>query len=128
MSEEAEQTKLLREILKWIKISGMKEVKSILETQLQNDSKKQIYYLSDGTKGTQEIAKMVGGLSHQTVANYWKSWEKTGLGESVIVTGGTRFKRSFDPEDFGIKIPEIKQAAVGEQKTDLQQTSEAENK
>lgn len=126
MSEEAEQTRLLREILKWIKISGMKEVKSILEAQLQNDSKKQIYYLSDGTRGTQEIAKIVGGLSHQSVANYWKAWEKTGLGESVSVMGGMRFKRSFDPEDFGMKIPEIKPTGTSEQKAD--QMPEGENK
>lgn len=91
MSEDSEQTRLLKEILKWIKISGIKEVKSLLETQLSNDSKKLIYHLSDGTKGTQEIAKTVGGLSHQTVANYWKEWEKSGLGESISAMGGSRF-------------------------------------
>lgn len=109
MSADTEQTKLLKEILKWIKISGIKEVKSLLESLLANDSKKLIYYLSDGTKGTQEIAKIVGGLSHQTVANYWKEWEKSGLGESVSAMGGSRFKRSFDLEDFGMKVQIPKQ-------------------
>lgn len=111
MSEENEQTKLLREILKWIKISGMKEVKLILETQLSNDSKKLIYQMSDGSKGTQEIAKIVGDVSHMSVANYWKAWEKVELGESNTAMGGKRFKRSFDLEDFGIKVPEIKTEA-----------------
>ncbi|MCH7561449.1 MAG: hypothetical protein IIC67_08840, partial [Thaumarchaeota archaeon] len=97
----------LRELLTWVKFSGIKEVKSILEVQLPNDSKKTIYHLSDSMKGTKEIAKIVGGISHMSIANYWKSWEKVGLGESVAAMGGKRFKRSFDMEDFGIKVPEL---------------------
>lgn len=107
MSEDSEQTKVLKEILKWIKVSGIKDVKPILEEQFKDDSRKIIYQLSDGTKGTQEIAKIVGTVKHVTVFNYWKSWEKLGLGESIIVTGGKRFQRSFDLEDFGIKVPEL---------------------
>ena len=42
-----------------------------------------------------------------SIANYWKSWEKVGLGEPVTAMGGKRFKRSFDLKDFGIKIPEL---------------------
>ncbi len=107
MSEENEQTTILKEILKWIKISGMKEVKEIIETQLSSDPKKLIFQLSDGSKGTQEIAKIVGDVSHMSVANYWKAWEKIGLGESTTAMGGKRFKRSFDLEDFGIKVPDV---------------------
>lgn len=110
MSEEVEQTKLLKEILKWIKISGIKEVKLLLEDQLREDPKKKmIYQLSDGTKGTQEIAKTVGDVSHVTIFNYWKAWEKVGLGESIAAMGGSRFKRSFDLEDFNIKVQIPKQ-------------------
>lgn len=109
MSADMEQIKLLREILKWIKISGTKEVRSLLEMQLEDDLKRLIYQLSDGTKGTQEIAKVVGDVSHGTVFNYWTGWEKVGLGESISVRGGSRFKRSFDLEDFGIKIQVPKQ-------------------
>jgi len=117
MSEDSEQTELLKEILKWIKISGMKEVKEILEIHVHNDSKKLIYQMSDGAKGTQEIAKIVGGISHMSIANYWKAWEKVGLGEPVTAMGGKRFKRSFNLEDFGFKIPEVKQT----QTTDVSQ-------
>ncbi len=111
MSAEAEQTKLLREILKWIKISGIKEVKSLLEMQLDDDPKRLIYQLSDSTKGTQEIAKIVTNVSYSTVSIYWKQWEKVGLGESIPAKGGSRFKRSFDLEDFGFKIQIPKQNA-----------------
>lgn len=108
----------IKESSKWTKFAGMKEVKPILETQLPDESKKQIYQLSDGKKGTQEIVKMVGGISHMSIANYWKSWEKVGLGEPVTAMGGKRFKRSFDLKDFGIKVLEIK--------TETEQTSEPE--
>jgi len=109
---------VIKESSKWTKFAGMKEVKPILEMQLPDESKKQIYQLSDGKKGTQEIAKTVGGISHMSIANYWKSWEKVGLGESVTAMGGKRFKRSFDLKDFGIKVLEIK--------TETKQTSEPE--
>lgn len=99
----------MRESLKWAKFTGLKGVKDALGEQLPNDQKKLIYHLSDGTRGTQEIAKIVGGLSHQTVSNYWKEWEKQGLGESIAAPGGSRFKRIFDLEDLGMKVPTPKQ-------------------
>ena len=98
----------LKELLKWAKFSGIKEVKPVLESKIDTDVKKIVYFLSDGSKGTRDIAKTVGSLSHASVSNYWQDWEKAGLGESFLTMGGgTRFKRSFDLEDFGIKIPPI---------------------
>lgn len=111
------------ELIKWTKFSGIKEIKPILETQLANDSKKLIYHLSDGEKGTQEIAKMVGGISHMSIANYWKAWEKLGLGGPVSAMGGKRFKRSFDLEDFGIKIPSLASSTTDSKQTDGDDTS-----
>ena len=125
--QDSEQTQLLREILKWTKILSMEKVKSILDSRLAPDSKKIIYTLSDGTKGTKDIANMVGDISHMSVANYWKEWAKAGIGELIPVMGGNRFKKSFDLEDFGITIPEIKQRQKEEQKiTDTIQPSQIE--
>ena len=98
----------LHEILKWMKISGIRELTSVLKGQFKDDSKKMIYQLSDGTKGTRKIAEIVGNVTHTTVFNYWKFWEKIGLGEPVAVKGGTRFKRLFDLTDFGVKVPKTK--------------------
>ena len=61
------------------------------------------------TKGAKEIAKIVKHITYGTVFNYWKSWEKLGLGESIAIPGGKRFKHSFNLNDFGIKITEIKE-------------------
>lgn len=118
----------IKESTKWTKFAGIKEVKPILETQLPNDSKKLIYHLSDGTKGTQEIAKTIGGVSHQSVSNYWKAWEKVGLGEYISAPGGTRFRRSFDLADLGIKIPEIpKQGLEKEEENTKPKEEEQQN-
>ena len=69
---------------------------------------------SDGKHGTVELGKLAG-LSKDTVHNRWESWAKMGLGENIPVKGGTRFKRSFDLEDFGIKVPDIKVEEVKEE-------------
>ena len=106
-NNSTEQTRLLSEILKWIKFAGIKEVKSILNDTLDTEVKRFIYQKSDGTSGTVELAKLVGFGSNRTVADMWEVWLKLGLGESIPVKGGSRFKRSFDLKDFGIEVPEI---------------------
>lgn len=106
-SQENEQTQLLREILKWIKFSGMKGVKEVLLPELDTDEKKWVYQLSDGTRAIAKINKITG-VSAGAIFSYWKKWVKLGLGETIAVRRGDRFVRSFDLEDFGITIPEIK--------------------
>jgi hypothetical protein len=107
MNVEKEQTSLLREILKWIRFMGMREVKNTLLNALDTEQKRLVYHLSDGSRGVIEIAKLVG-LGKTTVFDMWQTWLRLGLGESIPVKGGSRFKRSFDLEDFGIEVPKIK--------------------
>jgi len=87
----------------------MKEVKEALNSVLDTDQKKLVYHLSDGNKGIIEIGKATGIASTATISRYWKNWVRLSLGEYVSVQGGDRFKRSFDLEDFGIDVPQIKQ-------------------
>lgn len=100
-----EQTQILKEILKWIKFAGMNQVKTILTDELKTDADKVAYQKSDGTCGTVELAKL-SGVSNKTIDNMWDKWLKMGLGESIPVKGGQRFKRSFDLEEFGIRVLE----------------------
>jgi hypothetical protein len=106
----SEQTRLLSEILKWIKFAGIKEVKSTLMSALDSDAKKLIYQKSDGTQGSVELAKLVSIKSNRTVADMWDVWLRLNIGESIPAKGGSRFKRSFDLNDFGIEVPEVKTA------------------
>jgi len=101
---------LLSEILKWIRFSGAKEVKTVLTSSLDTDQKKLVYYLSDGRNGSVEIANQ-SGVSDFTVRNYWKQWSKLGIVEAMKVGRGDRYKKSFDLEDFGIDVPQSKQVS-----------------
>jgi hypothetical protein len=104
--EEDEQTRLLREILKWIRFSGLREVKSVLTSVLDDPQKLLAYHLSDGSRGTIEIGEATGIRSTATITRYWQTWKQLGLGESISVRGGDRFRRLFDLTDFGIVVPE----------------------
>lgn len=98
----------LKELLKWTRFAGIKEVKPVLESKLDTDIKKIVYTLSDGKNSTRDIEKIAKGISDRSVSNYWQEWGKAGLGESIpVMGGGNRFKKSFDLEDFGIKVPDI---------------------
>ncbi len=128
-AQDEEQTRLLREILKWIKFAGMKEVKTTLVNALDTEQKRLVYHLSDGTRGTVETAKLAGIGSNQTVFAMWQTWLRLDLGESIPVKGGSRFKRSFDLEDFGIEVPQIKKEMskkepVSSQEPQVQKTGE----
>lgn len=107
--QENEQTQLLKEILKWIKFSGIKDAKNTLSTVLDTELKRLAYHLSDGSRGTVEVADLAGVGSNKTIFNMWQAWLKLGLGDSIPIRGGSRFKRSFDLDDFGIEVPKIKE-------------------
>jgi hypothetical protein len=106
MSEDklSEIAGTLKELLKWTRFTGMKEVKSVLQSTLDSDVKKIVYHLSDGNTGSVRIAAAVK-LSDWTIRNYWKSWSKLGIVEAVKMTAGERYRKAFDMEDFGIDIP-----------------------
>jgi len=107
MSEENEQTALLREILKWIRFAGMAQVKSVLTVALGSDQERLIYQLSDGNNSSIDIAK-VSGISDFTVRSRWKDWARMGIVEPIRVGRGERFRKSFKLEDFGMEAPQPK--------------------
>ena len=90
----------LTELLKWVKFSGIQEIKPKLESILDTDEKKIVYQLSDG-KSKPEIAKM-SKVSADTVKNYWRNWKKIGITKSQSFSGGPRQIRLFDLGDFGL--------------------------
>jgi hypothetical protein len=109
LSEEKESQiiELLREILKWVKFSGIDEVRTILMRTLDTEQKRLIYHLSNGENGSIEIGQATQ-VSNRTVTRYWVSWARLGLMEPIRVRGGLRYKKSFELEDFGFTIPQEK--------------------
>lgn len=113
----------LKELVKWSRVTGMKEVKNVLVLALDSDPKKIIYHLSDGEKGSAEIA-IAAGVSDWTVRNYWKSWNKMGIVEPLQAGSGQRYKKSFEIEDFGIEVPKIATAKTPPKATEPKEVSE----
>jgi len=96
---------LLREILKWIKFSGIQEARTVLSSILNTEQKRLIYHLSDGKTGSVSVAK-TANVSDSTVRLYWSSWARLGIMEPLQVRGGVRYEKSFELADFGFSIPE----------------------
>lgn len=95
---------LLEEILKWVKFLGWRNVKDVLLDTLKDDLSKLIYHYSDGSSSRKIAEKLP--VSHSTVTIYWKKWAKIGIVEPLKVKGGgTRYRKIFDLEDFGIELP-----------------------
>jgi len=101
-----DQLGVLKEILKWIKVTSVPQVKKVLETALNDDQERLGYHLSTGLT-SREIASKVG-VSFPTVAAWWTKWERLGIAEKIPAKRGERGERgvrSFDLRDFGIPIP-----------------------
>src|SRR3990170_2259804 len=102
MTDKMEELiEVMREILKWTKFAGAGEVRNILTSALDTEQKRLIYHLSDGKKGSVEIAKATNA-GDSTVRRYWEIWARQGIVEPIKVQGGMRFRKSFDLEDFGL--------------------------
>lgn len=99
---------LLAEILKWTKFMGAERVRAVLASTLDTEQKLLIYYLSDGNRGSVEIAALAK-TSDRTIRRYWESWARVGIVDSIKVRGGDRYKKSFNVEDFGMSPPEVEE-------------------
>lgn len=107
--KETKTEALLSEMLKWTRFMASDKVRSVLHSTLDTPQKQLIYHLSDGTKGSVEIASKAN-TSDRTVRRYWESWGRTGIVEIVKVRGGDRYRKSFELEDFGFKVPSVPEA------------------
>ena len=110
MAEDT-NTVILKEMLKWIRIQGMSQAKNVLRDALKTDKDRLVYENSDGERGMVEIAKLTG-LGAETVRRYWARWATMGLVEPISVKGGTRYKKVFSLQTFGIDVPQTQDAAM----------------
>lgn len=117
---------VLQEILKWTKFTGAKEVRNVLMAALDTEQKRLIYHLSDGAHGSIEIGK-AANTSDSTVRRCWESWARLGIVESLKVRGGERYKKSFELEDFGFTIPQVKTVKNNTMKEMPEKVNQEEN-
>jgi hypothetical protein len=101
-SGQPDELHVLKEILKWTKVTSIPHVKKLLEETLKTHEERFAYHLSTGAT-SREIAPEVG-VSFQTIADWWDKWYRLGIAERMASRGGGRGVRSFDLDDFDIPI------------------------
>jgi Fic family protein len=99
----------LEQLLRWTKFQGMQQLKQILETTLDNDTKKLVYELSDG-RSSPAIASIVD-VSDRTVRDYWKTWAPMGIIE-IHPNYKRRYCKIFSLKELGINIPSYDEATA----------------
>jgi len=118
---------LLEEILRWTRIRGIPNVKTVLDAL--PDREKVAYQFSDG-RSSDKIGE-VCGVSGMTVTNYWRRWFTLGIAEPSKNYKG-RFERTFSLEDLGIEVPSIEVSAKAKTKKEAEPeeaiTKEGDNK
>ena len=97
----------IQELLRWTKVSSYENIKKMLENVLDSENKRIVYYYSDGKNNQDEII-VKGKVSAGSISRFWNEWEKLGIGESIPVKRGKRFKSAFDLSNFGL-LPKSEQ-------------------
>jgi transposase len=109
-------TELLEKILKWIKFEGKEKVRAVMDSELDDDTKKLIYHLSNG-ESSPKIAKTVK-VDPSLVRYYWKKWAKKGIME-IHPNYKRRYRKVFSLEEVGIEVPELKQVETPREKKEI---------
>ena len=84
---------LLKEILKWTKVTSIPQVKNLLESTLASPEQRLAYQASDG-KNVREVAD-IAHVGKSTIGRWWADWVKLGLAELQPAKGGDRAIRSY---------------------------------
>lgn len=106
------------ELLKWTKFAGMQQLRNILVQTFEDDPTAALAYeLSNGTRGTREVAKLAGIKSHNSVAIYWRKWSKMGIVTSSSAYQG-RCQHICSLEEVSLVVPSLPQSS-GSAKTEV---------
>lgn len=94
---------LMQEQLRWYRLAGMNQLRTIFEKNLPSEEDKQVYELSDGERSVRDIEKIVK-TGRTKIAILWKKWYMLGIMEKSQKYEGRRMKRSFSLADVGIEV------------------------
>ena len=103
-ADEDQQTavELLKEILKWTKVTSIPQVKNLLESTLASPEQRLAYEASDG-RNVREVAD-IAHVGKSTIGRWWVDWVRLGLAELQPAKGGDRAIRSFSLAEFGLEV------------------------
>lgn len=91
------------EQVKWSRLAGMEQLRTIFEKSLSSDEEKVVYELSNGEMSVRGIEKATG-VGRTKISSLWKKWYHMGIMEKSEMYEGKRMKRSFSLADVGIEI------------------------
>ena len=94
----------LNDVVKWLKILGVENVKVLLKKELDKPEKILVYHNSTEGKSTRDIKKL-SGAALGSISSYHTIWFNLGLMKKIPIPGNDRYVKNFDLEDCGIKIP-----------------------
>jgi len=78
MNNNDEIKQILKEILKWQRLQGIKLFREIASEVLNDQKKKQIYELTDGKHSARELQKLTG-VNKDVISRWWREWYSHGL-------------------------------------------------
>ncbi len=104
--KDPEQTRILKELLKWIRIDVKIRVKQAIESEFSEEKKIVVYHFSDG-RSSDDIERLLNKtVTDVTIRSWWKKWARLGFME-LHPEYKKRYVRVFNLEDFGIDIPDL---------------------
>lgn len=110
MSENDDIVQVLQDIRRWVKLIGLEDAREkVHEAVLDEDDNtkrenKIIFYLTDGERGSANIAQYVS-VSYDTVSRRRQEWAKFGLMEKPAAN--KPYRKLITLEEAGIDIPDI---------------------
>lgn len=120
--QKQREIELLEELVKWIRVTSISQVKKILEDNLETPNEKITYQASDGVTSQGKIADLAN-VNQSRISEWGKVWIRNGIAKAVSAKGGQRAVRLFSLEDFGIEVPDhapkLRQANALETKADV---------
>lgn len=103
MKEELNK-RILKELqkqTKWQRLQGIKIVREIIPTLLDDEKKKKVYELTDGENTERGIAKSVG-VGIGTISRWWNLWYSYG----ILIKENNRYQKIISLKELGIDIGE----------------------
>ena len=121
MSDENRNTKILKDMLKWLRFLGWSKAKETLEESLRDEVDKLIYHFSDGEHGIRDIIPEVKAYNLSTsyggIHGKWQRWAQNGIVIPKPAGSGTRYVKIFNLADFGLELPEKPEEETEEKDT-----------
>jgi hypothetical protein len=100
-----EDTKaLLRDILKWQRLQGIKTLREIIPSMLDSDEKRLVYENTDGQKTARDLLKIVNtGLG--TISRCWNEWYSQG----ILEKRGQKYQKVISLKELSIPVGRTKE-------------------